>query len=113
MLLPLILTILTEGLVMYMLTHSGVWCKYNLYCNMVTNPLINLAVRVTYRLFQNPIPSFWLPLIAGEVAVVYAEMRIYEEITLNSRGICFKYSLVTNSVSALIGLIIVIATGQV
>lgn len=120
MIFALIATIIIEALVMWLLTKSGKWCKYNFYCNLVTNPLLNIFIFLFARfyvfiktgsivLIRAGGDSFWeyyLPLFIGEIAVLFSEMKLYELMTGEERKTCFKYSLITNLVSATFGIIL-------
>lgn len=124
MIVNLIITIIIEALVMAGLTKSAEWCRYNLYCNLVTNPIINLFIRLwlyCYWLIVYGYVPYWgvvtanlgfidyyLPFILGEAAVIFAEMFIYEIITKSNRKKCLLYSVITNGVSAIIGIIIML-----
>lgn len=120
MVFALVSTILIEAFVMWRLTRSKQWCTYNLYCNMVTNPLLNIFIFVYVRIRQlvrtgsfplyyssfNDFQGYYLPMIIGEVLVVYSEMRIYELLTKENKSVCFRYSLITNLVSTLFGVVL-------
>lgn len=120
MIFALILTIAVEAIVMWLLTKSKEWCKYNVYCNMVTNPLLNIFVFLFVRISafirtggiflfyfsNNDLYDYYLPMVIGEIFVVIAEMKIYELLTKEKRSLCFKYSLITNLVTAILGVII-------
>ena len=110
MILALVLTIIIEWVVMWLLTHSVAMCKYNLYCNMVTNPILNLILSgVMYFLSEKMMlgasECYFIPLIILEPAVVFSEMAIYRLITGKRKKECFKLSLLTNLVSALAGIL--------
>ena len=120
MVFALVSTILIEAFVMWRLTGSKQWCTYNLYCNMVTNPLLNIFIFVYVRIRQlvktgsfplyysgfNDFQGYYLPMLIGEVLVVYSEMRIYELLTKENKSVCFRYSLITNLVSTLFGVVL-------
>ena len=106
----LIMTIIIEWVVMWLLTHSIDMCKYNLYCNLVTNPIMNLllgcAMLACKRWFaMTETASYFIPLMILEPIVVFAEMQILKLITREASARCFKLSFITNAVSALIGVV--------
>ena len=78
---------------------------YNLLCNMLTNPLLNLSL----------FGAAWLGashglinmLIAvGEICVVASEYGLYRLMSRESRRLCLAVSLITNIASFLTGLLI-------
>lgn len=120
MIAALIETIIIEALVMWIITKSPLWCKYNLYCNLVTNPLLNLFLFFITRfigLFRtgaftfiyissHQFTDYYIPMLVGEIIVVLAEAKLYERLTNETKSICFKRSLITNLISVTCGLII-------
>ncbi len=78
---------------------------YNLLCNMLTNPVLNLTL----------FGAAWLGagrglinvLIAvGEICVVASEYGLYRLMSQESRRLCLAVSLITNIASFLAGLLI-------
>ena len=78
---------------------------YNLLCNMLTNPLLNLGL----------FGAAWLGashglinvLIAvGEICVVTSEYGLYRLMSRESRRLCLAVSMITNIASFLTGLLI-------
>lgn len=115
MLLALILTILIEWVVMWLLTHSINMCKYNLYCNLVSNPLFNLFMGFTGYLLNSRLGlgsglCYFIPFFIGEPLVFWFEMKIYMLITYKDRRECLRLSVITNGISAIAGVIWFITT---
>lgn len=91
--------------------NANVWPRarkmvyYNLLCNMLTNPVLNLTL----------FGAAWLGagrglinvLIAvGEICVVASEYGLYRLMSQESRRLCLAVSLITNIASFLAGLLI-------
>lgn len=112
MIIALVLTILIEGPVMLKLTSDKEWVKYNLYCNLVTNPILNVILAllrevVPYRSqVQKMLLTYYLPLTVLEVVVVFVEAWFYTLMTNETKKECFRRSLITNGVSAGVGIIV-------
>lgn len=112
MLIALVTTVFIEGLVMYFLTKSKEWVKYNLYCNLVTNPLLNFALMGIKYLFGNignPIAkvmvTYYIPVIILEAIVFFVEGLLYSLMADATKKQCFRLSIITNAVSAAAGII--------
>jgi len=112
MLPALLVTILAEALTMYFLTKSKEWVSYNFYCNIVTNPLLNLALYGTHILFRNltspllvALFGYYIPLIILEAVVFWSEGYLYTLMTDTDTKKCFRLSIISNSVSAALGII--------
>ena len=112
MLIALILTIVSEGIVTYILTKSKTWLKLNLYCNLLTNPLLNLILALIgflgkyiestqYRMFI----SYYLPLVILEIIVFGVEGHLYWLMGADSKKMCYRVSLITNCCSIVVGVI--------
>lgn len=114
MLIALILTIVSEGIVTYILTKSKTWLKLNLYCNLLTNPLLNLILALTgflgkyiestqYRMFI----SYYLPLVILEIIVFGVEGHLYWLMGADSKRTCYRVSFITNCFSIAVGVVYV------
>lgn len=99
MLFALAVTIVIEGIVMLGLTRTMRWVYYNLLCNMVTNPVLNLAVTIILRITGGGRPAYWACVVIGEAAVVVSEAELYHVMTGEKRGKCYLRSFVTNGIS--------------
>lgn len=115
MLTALIVTIVVEGVVMYCLTHSLQWVRNNIYCNMVTNPILNFTLLGLGILFQditnpvlNAIVTYFAPLIIMEAFVFWGEGRLYNLMTHEPLNRCYRLSIITNAFSMTAGLIMTI-----
>lgn len=113
MILALVLTVLTEGVIMFLLTGSKEWVKYNVYCNFVTNPLLNLALLGMSYLCADmenaalrALFSYYLPVVLLEVLVFWGEGRLYFMMTNAPKKFCIRLSVLTNMVSAAVGVVI-------
>lgn len=118
MLIALLLTIVIEDVVTRFLTHSGEWEKYNLYCNCITNPIVNLLLLFistnlqSLEIFSNCTKReqflffYLLPLLPLEILVVFTETCFYRFMSGEDQKKCFKISLVTNAISATAGIIL-------
>lgn len=99
----LILTIIIEGIVMLIMTRSKKWVYYNLLCNMLTNPLLNLSLfAMSLTLGKN---AYYITLVIGEIIVLFGEAWLYNLMTSEKFKVCFIRSLVTNCCSLLIGML--------
>ena len=78
---------------------------YNLLCNMLTNPLLNLSLYGAVLLGAGPRIIFVLIMI-GELCVVAAEYKLYRLMSRESRSFCIILSLLTNIASYGIGRLI-------
>ncbi len=101
----LLLTIVVEGIVMLALTRKWRWAYYNFLCNIVTNPLLNLAVMLIFRITQN-YGVYYVCVAVGEVLVLVTEAELYHAMTDEKRGRCYLRSLVTNACSFGLGQLI-------
>mgnify|MGYP003295015298 CR=1 FL=1 len=99
---PLLLTIIIEGIIIILITRKKKWLVYNIICNLLTNPLLNLSL--LYLVTNNN--SFLIPFIIGEILVIIVEWLIYILISNDKKADCFKYSLITNMISLTIGLLL-------
>ena len=75
---------------------------YNLLCNMLTNPLLNLSLYGAVLLGAGPRIIFVLILI-GELCVVAVEYKLYRLMSREPRSLCIIISLLTNIASYGIG----------
>lgn len=101
----LFLTIVIEGLVMLALTGSKKWVYYNLLVNLVTNPLLNIALGILWLFSSNRV-LYRVAVAIGEVAIFVGEAVLYRAMTGELRKKCYIRSIVTNGLSFLLGLLI-------
>lgn len=78
---------------------------YNLLCNMLTNPLLNLSLFAAARLGADH-GTIMIMIAIGEICVVISEYGLYRLMSQESRGFCFVLSLITNAASYLTGVLI-------
>lgn len=111
----LFLTLVIESLVMLALTRSKKWVYYNLLCNLVTNPTLNILLIVIAKITDNFYEwifesdfniIYYICVAIGEVLVVIGEAHLYRAMTGETRGKCYIRSLVTNGASFFIGLLL-------
>lgn len=132
-LLALALTVVIEGLVMLVMTRSLQWVRYNLYCNIVTNPLLQVIVRIILLFYRLDYGYIYKPgsktglaaavglvfgtyfkgdlgytaiVLVGELIVLFAEALLYRAMTGEKFGRCFVRSLVTNALSFIAGIVL-------
>lgn len=101
MFIALILTVVIEAAVMFAMTRSKEWVKFNLYCNLITNPLLNLGLMYVTRHAEG---LYFFALLTGELLVLISEWILYKLMSDANSAKCFVRSLVTNAVSCAIGL---------
>lgn len=108
----LIITIVTEIIITYILTKSKEWAKYNLFCNMLTNPLLNMSLlgfsilgRNIETMANKMILTYYLPLLVLEILVIWAEGYLYGLMSEYPAKMCYRVSVITNGVSIVAGLL--------
>lgn len=104
MIYALVLTIIIEGVAMFILTRSKEWVKCNILCNMVTNPILNISLFVL--VYFTGLSWYSLGVFIGEAIVFTSEALLYKLMT--GKGIlkCIIYSVITNALSLVLGNII-------
>ena len=122
----LIITIVLEGALMLLLTRSFKWARYNLYCNLVTNPILNLCLMFIPYFAAKKIGfdatgigplspeapavmtlSYNITFITGEIIVLITEGLLYRLLTKERYSRCFALSLFTNVFSMAAGLLFI------
>ncbi len=78
---------------------------YNLLCNLLTNPLLNLGLYGAFCLGAGR-ELITILTITGEICVVAAEYGLYRLMSHETRKLCFILALVTNVISYLSGFIL-------
>lgn len=101
LLIALLLTVLIEGIVVLCLTRSFEWVKFNLYCNLVTNPLLNIVLWVLLPALR--VSTGIGVMVAGEIIVVLTETLLYKFMTKAHWNHCALVSLISNLISVLVG----------
>ena len=72
----LLITIIVEGIIIFLLFRKKIYVYYSLLCNMLTNPLLNLLLLFTVKILGQE--SYFLSLIVLEIAAIITEAIIYE-----------------------------------
>ena len=103
----LLLTVLSEGTAAYLLMRSPRYVLFNYWCNVLTNPLLNLGLFLLRRM-QIPVWAERGYILAAELLVVLAEAAICgaaDRHALPKRKY-LRFSVITNAVSFLLGAVI-------
>lgn len=100
----LVLTIIIEGIVIFIKFGRWDYVYYSFLCNILTNPMLNLLL---YLLVWGLGLEIYLPaLIILEMIVVIIEAYIYKILCKFSKKEALKLSLILNISSYLIGVVI-------
>lgn len=102
----LVLTLCIEAPVMLVVTRSKKWVYYNVLCNLLTNPLLNIVLTIVWRISRD-MGVYHTFVAIGEVLVLFGEAALYRAMTGESLKKCGLCSLITNGASFLLGLIII------
>lgn len=104
----LLLTVLTEGAVAFLMTRKARYVLYNYWCNLLTNPLLNLML-FAVRGMHPPGAVIWLCILCGEAAVFFGEAYLCKRMDggKQARRWYLRFSLLTNAASFLLGLIFI------
>lgn len=108
MLFALALTVVIECIVIYFIMKSVQWIKYSIYCNFITNPLLNFIitmaiVEIYSRTFDKNMITLWMCIMVMEAGVFGIEGLLYYLMSDSDMRTCFKCSIVANVVSVLCG----------
>lgn len=100
----LLLTIAAETPVTAVYARKGRYLLFNFWCNVLTNPLLNLAL---FFIRRETGDSAYRAVAIGELLVLYAEYRLYRLFDENRRSKrwYFGLSLTTNAFSYTFGVI--------
>lgn len=100
----LCLTLIIETPVVFLLTRELHFVSYSIWCNILTNPLLNTAGLILMHFFGYPVYVCYAAV--GEIAVLFIEMRLYYFFDRHNTPLrrCFLISLICNAASFLIGL---------
>ena len=103
---PLLLTWIIEGIVVIIFTRKPKFVLYSIWCNIITNPLLNFIGILLYDNFG--IIIYWCWAFVGEILVLFSEMWLYGY--FDSHSLSKKYyfflSLTANGISVLLGFLI-------
>jgi len=100
----LVLTILVEGMVIFIKYGLKDYIYYSLLCNVLTNPMLNLLLYLLVRGFGSEV--YIEALIILEIVVVIVEAYVYKILCNFSKKEVLKLSLLLNFSSYLSGIII-------
>ena len=84
---------------------SYIMIYYNLLCNLLTNPLLNLGLYGAFCLGAGT-ELIRVLILIGEICVVASEYGLYRLMSHETRRLCLILSLVTNVISYLSGLVL-------
>ena len=99
----LVVTIMVEGIVIFIKYGRRDYAYYSLLCNVLTNPMLNLLLCLLVLVLGSEI--YILALIILEIIVVIVEAYVYKILCNFSKKEALKLSLLLNVSSYLIGLI--------
>ena len=102
----LVLTIVIESIPLLFCKSRKDWLAAGLLCNCATNPLLNILRILFYSLWHSLTALHCLTLFL-EVVVVVTEAWLYTLLTGSSRQRAFFTSLLCNTLSFAIGLLII------
>lgn len=99
--LPLVFTIIIEGITIWILTKRKKWLHYNVLCNTFTTLLLNYVevYLVSSEYYINTV-------ICGTLISIILEAILYIVLIHEDKKKCFIYSLISNLVSTALGIII-------
>jgi len=83
-------------------SRTGRLIYYNVLCNMLTNPLLNLGLFGAAILGAGSGMIIFLTVL-GEIGVVAAEYGLYRAMSFEKRWICLLISVLTNAASYIAG----------
>ena len=100
----LVLTVLIEGTAVLLLTRKLRFLMFSLWCNLLTNPALNLS---GFVLEAAGVP-FWCWVIPGEALVFAAEAWMYRLFDRRQTSVrrCIFFSCAANGLSFGIGLLL-------
>ena len=100
-----LLTVAVEGAVTLIFTRQKVFLLYNLCCNALTNPLLNVVgLALAYKMQGFDAKLYYT---AGELLVLFAEAALYAffDNKRHSKKYYFCLSLLTNAASLAAGVL--------
>ena len=102
----LVLTVLTEGIVTLIVTRKWRYVLFNYWCNVLTNPPLNLILFGVRSITGDA--AYWAVAVL-EIAVLFIECALYDKFDghRRSKHRYFLLSLVTNAASFSLGELIV------
>lgn len=100
----LVLTIITEGIVIFVKYGRWDYVYYSFLCNVLTNPILNLLLCILVWALGSEI--YLIALIILEIIVLIVEVYIYRILCKFTKKEALKLSLLLNISSYLIGVVI-------
>ena len=100
----LLITVLIEGLLIFILTKKKKFFYYSFLCNILTNPAMNLLLIISVKILGCEFYCFSLFLL--ELYVVTIEAIVYQLLCKWNTARTIIISTTLNSVSCLCGIII-------
>ncbi|MBQ4486844.1 MAG: hypothetical protein K6G68_03955 [Oscillospiraceae bacterium] len=100
----LILTVIIEGAVMILMTRDKDKLKHSVYCNLMTNPLLNLIGLLVFNIFSYK--AYIIYVAVGELIVFVSEAKLYGLFGEKSAKKAYLMSFAANMCSFLSGLIL-------
>lgn len=100
----LVVTIIVEGIVIFIKYGRKDYVYYSLLCNVLTNPILNLLLCVLVLVLGSEI--YMIALMILEIIVVIVEAYVYKILCHFLDKEALKVSLLLNISSYLIGLIV-------
>ena len=99
----LVLTIIIEGAVVLLITKDTKILRYSIYCNLMTNPLLNL-IGILFSALSHTAFIIWVAV--GEIAVLISEAALYRLFGNVPKKKAFIISLAANLCSFLAGILL-------
>ena len=100
----LLLTIVIEGVAIFLLYHRKDYLYYSCLCNLLTNPALNAILAVAVAIYGEVV--YYPALICTEVAVLFIEAYVYRYLGDFKLASSIMLSAFLNSLSFGIGLLI-------
>lgn len=101
----LLLTVVIEGIVIFISTRSVKWLLFSIPVNGLTNPVLNLCLMLV-SIYSGSTILYITVLIFLELAAVAAEAALYRAFSGIRLRSCFLRSIAANGISVVLGFII-------
>ncbi|MCL2322142.1 MAG: hypothetical protein FWC47_08570 [Oscillospiraceae bacterium] len=99
----LLITILVEGIAIFIIFRHLKYIYYSLLCNILTNPALNLLLLYSNRFGPE---AYYLTFLFGEIAVVFIEAYVYNYICRFGFKKSIILSFVLNVLSCGVGFLV-------
>ena len=100
----LILTVIIEGIVVFIVHKNSDYVYYSFLGNLLTNPALNYLLVVIVNLCGFAV--YWPTIIILEILVVFIEAELYIKMTDLAKSAAFKLALLANFCSFFCGLLL-------